>query len=187
MHMQNRIESSDRTEVRGRSALCIRAASEDDVAALAALVAEQARLGHLLPRSAEHIRASLPNWQVAELNGVIIGCGSLVAMGQQLAEVRSLVVAAGYRSAGVGGLIVQALVAQGQAAGVATVFALTRAVGFFERLGFHITAKERFPEKVWRDCAVCPIQQCCDETAMVRAVAGEEVRCDAASARASGA
>ena len=88
-------------------------------------------------------------------------------MSPVLVEVRSLAVLPAYRSYGVGGLLVHGLVAQARERGIPTVFALTRAVPFFERLGFVVTDKERFPEKVWTDCAVCPLQQCCDETAVV--------------------
>jgi len=38
----------------------------------------------------------------------------------------------------------------------------------FESNGFHRMEKERFPQKVWSDCAVCPKRECCDEIAMVR-------------------
>ena len=41
------------------------------------------------------------------------------------------------------------------------------AVPFFERLGFVVTATERFPEKVWTDCVICPLKERCDEIAVV--------------------
>ena len=82
-------------------------------------------------------------------------------------RLRSLAVLPAYRSYGVGGLIVRGLVERARERGIPTVFALTRAVQFFERLGFVVTERERFPEKVWRDCVVCPLQHACDETAVV--------------------
>ena len=144
----------------------IRPATEADVQVLTSLVNEHARQGHLLPRSADNIRASLANWLVAEVEGAVVGCGSLVEMSPALVEVRSLAVAPAYRSFGIGGRLVRALVEQARRRGIPTLFALTRAVPFFERLGFSVTSKERFPEKVWRDCIVCPLRQCCDETAV---------------------
>ncbi len=66
-----------------------------------------------------------------------------------------------------GGSRVRGRGARARARGIPTVFALTRAVPFFERLGFAVTDKERFPEKVWKDCVVCPLQHACDETAVV--------------------
>lgn len=152
---------------RPTSVVLVRPPTEADVAALVALVNENARAGHLLPRNEASIRASLSHWLIAEVDGVLVGCGSLLAMNPSLVEVRSLAVLPAYRSYGIGGKIVQALVEQARRRGHATVFALTRAVPFFLKLGFTITEKERFPEKVWRDCAICPLQTRCDETAVV--------------------
>ena len=145
----------------------VRPATEADVSAIVQVVNENARLGHLLPRSAENIRASLPNWLVAELGGRVVGIGSLLTMSPTLVEVRSLAVLPDYRRYGVGKLIVLALVEQARQRGIPTVFALTRAVSFFQSLGFVVTERERFPEKVWRDCVICPLQHACDETAVV--------------------
>lgn len=149
------------------SVVVVRPPNETDVAALAAIVNENARLGHLLPRSEASIRASLPDWLIAEVDGALTGCGSLLAMSSTLVEVRSLAVLPAYQSYGIGGKLVRALVAQAQRRGYTSAFALTRAVPFFLKLGFTITEKERFPEKVWRDCAICPLQTRCDETAVV--------------------
>jgi amino-acid N-acetyltransferase len=159
-------DQADSTAI-GAGEPIIRPACDEDVPAITEIVNIHARQGHLLPRSAENIRASLPSWLVAVVDGVVVGIGSLVEMSPTLVEVRSLAVLPAYRSYGVGGLIVCELVEQARRRGFPTVFTLTRAVPFFERLGFVITDKERFPEKVWKDCVVCPLQQCCDETAMM--------------------
>ncbi len=145
----------------------VRPAGMADAHTIAEIVNEHARQGHLLPRSPESIRAGLQNWLVAEFGGVVVGIGSLVEMSPTLVEVRSLAVLPAYRSYGVGGQIVLGLVEQARQRGIPMVFALTRAVPFFERLGFVVTDRERFPEKVWRDCVICPLLQHCDETAVV--------------------
>jgi amino-acid N-acetyltransferase len=145
----------------------IRPAGERDVQQIADVVNAHARQGDLLPRSAENIRASLRNWLVAELDGRVVGIGSLLDMSPTLVEVRSLAVLPAYRSYGIGGLLVRGLVERARARGIPTVFALTRAVPFFERLGFAITDRQRFPEKVWTDCVICPLKDRCDETAVV--------------------
>ncbi|MFO7169752.1 MAG: GNAT family N-acetyltransferase [Chloroflexota bacterium] len=147
--------------------IVVRPATEADVPHIVAIVAEHARQGHLLPRSAENVRASLPSWLVAEVDGAVVGIGSLLEMTPVLAEVRSLAVLPAFRSHGIGAAIVRGLVEAARRRGYPTVFALTRAVPFFQRLGFVVTGKERFPEKVWRDCVLCPLQHRCDETAVV--------------------
>jgi amino-acid N-acetyltransferase len=145
----------------------VRRADEADVPAIVRIVAENVRQGHLLPRSAENIRASLPTWLVAELDGEVVGIASLLEMTPVLAEVRSLAVLPAFRSYGAGAALVRGLIAEARRRRYPTLFALTRAVGFFEKLGFTVTGQERFPEKVWRDCVLCPLQQRCDETAVV--------------------
>lgn len=156
---------------RGRAAPVVpplvRPATADDVPAIVAVVNENARLGHLLPRSAENIRASIDSWIVAEMDGRVVGIGSLLAMSPTLVEVRSLAVLPAYQRYGVGANIVLGLVERARERGIPTVFALTRAVSFFTRLGFVISARESFPEKVWKDCVICPLQHRCDETAVV--------------------
>jgi amino-acid N-acetyltransferase len=145
----------------------VRPATENDIPGMIQIVNENVRLGHLLPRSPENIRASIDTWLVAEIDGQLVGIGSLLSMSPTLVEVRSLAVLPSYRRYGVGAAIVNGLVDQAKVRGIPTVFALTRAVPFFERLGFHITSRERFPEKVWKDCVVCPLRNACDETAVV--------------------
>jgi amino-acid N-acetyltransferase len=109
----------------------------------------------------------LASWLVAEVDGRVVGIASLLVMSPVLAEVRSLAVLPSYRALGVGAAIVGGVVEAARKQGFPTVFALTRAVGFFQRLGFSVTEKDRFPEKVWRDCVICPLQHACDETAVV--------------------
>ena len=144
----------------------VRPATEADVPAIVEVVAANARQGHLLPRSADNIHASLPTWLVAEVGGRVVGIGSLLAMSPTLVEVRSLAVLPSHRRYGVGALLVRGLVERASARRIPTVFALTRAVSFFTKLGFVITNRERFPEKVWKDCVICPLQHACDETAV---------------------
>jgi amino-acid N-acetyltransferase len=151
-------------------AVRVRRATLDDARAIADLVALGEREGQLLPRSLEAIRASIADWIVAEDRGHIIGAGSLVEMNHALAEVRSLIVAPAYRRLGIGKDMVSALIDLARTRGIPTIFTLTRAVLFFEKLGFVITEKENFPEKVWRDCSLCPVQFACDEVAMVLSV-----------------
>jgi amino-acid N-acetyltransferase len=145
----------------------VRPALERDVPEIAEVVRENVRLGHLLPRSEDNIRSSLANWLVGVVNERVVGIGSLVEMSPVLAEVRSLAVLPEYQSFGVGANIVTGLVERARHYGYPTVFALTRAVRFFEKLGFSVTEKERFPEKVWTVCVVCPLVNACDETAVV--------------------
>ena len=82
--------------------IIVRCAEEDDIDAIVAIVAENARQGHLLPRSADNIRATLSSWLVAEVDGAVAGIGSLVQMSPTLVEVRSLAVLPQYRGLRIG-------------------------------------------------------------------------------------
>jgi len=154
--------------------MTIRKATLADAQGIADLVNIGEREGQLLPRSIESIRASIDDWIIALDGERIIGVGSLLEMGSTLSEVRSLAVAPEYRKHGVGAQIVNALIALARERNIPAVFTLTRAVLFFEKLGFNITEKENFPEKVWRDCSICPVQFACDEVAMVKSVASKQ-------------
>ena len=148
--------------------VALRPAGAADVAAIAELVRRHARIGNVLPRGEDNIRETLADWVVAERGGTVVACGSLWIYGPHLAEVRSLIVSEAAQGGGVGGRLVSALEAEARRRGIDKLFTLTRAVGFFERQDFAITDKDRFPEKVWKDCQLCPLKDDCDETAMIR-------------------
>ncbi len=68
--------------------------------------------------------------------GHVIGCGALHVMWEDLAEIRTVAVAADCQRQGIGGLLVGALLARAGELGVRRVFVLTFAVRFFGRFGF---------------------------------------------------
>jgi amino-acid N-acetyltransferase len=152
--------------------MLIRPATSADIPGILALVNEHVRRGDLLPRTAESIRRTLPDWLVGEAEGAIVACVSLLYYTPGLAEVRSLAVSDAVKGQGWGRAIVAAIIAKAEREQVPTLFALTRAVQFFEKAGFSITEKECFPEKVWRDCLICPLLERCDETAVILRVIG---------------
>ncbi len=146
----------------------IRPARSEDIPHIVELVAEHARRGDLLPRSPESIAESLPDWFVGkDETGRVVACVSLLAYTPALAEVRSLAVADGVKGLGWGRTILKAAIYEARRRDHTTLFALTRAIDFFHRAGFQTTSRERFPEKVWRDCRGCPLLDHCDETAVV--------------------
>ncbi len=146
----------------------IRPARSEDIPGILELVAEHARRGDLLPRSPESIAESLPDWIVGkDETGRLVACVSLLGYTPALAEVRSLAVADEVKGAGWGRTILKAAIHEARRRDYTTLFALTRAIDFFHRAGFQTTNRERFPEKVWRDCRSCPLLEHCDETAVV--------------------
>ena len=146
----------------------LRNAAESDVPSLLALINGYAERGLLLSRTEASLRARLADFTVAEVDGQVAGCAALTDLGPGLAEVRSLAVAAELAGRGIGGALVEHLVAQAGRRGFHEVLALTRRTSFFEALGFQATRRERFLDKLMVDCQTCPLNLCCDETAMVR-------------------
>jgi len=145
----------------------IRFATPDDVPAIVNLVNHFASDGTVLPRTSRSVYEHLDQWFVAEAGGEILGCVSLMPYTSGLVEVRSLAVQQRYQGLGIGRRLMNALLAEARRRQIPRLFALTRIIPFFIRFGFTVSERERFPEKVWRDCQQCPLMHNCDETAMV--------------------
>ena len=151
----------------------LRDAEERDVAPLLALINGYADRGLLLRRTEESLRRALPDFVVATAPGpdgeeTLAGCGALSTLGSALGEVRSLAVRPDLAGQGLGRRIVEHLLVRARDRGYAEVIALTRRTSFFDALGFEVTRRERFLDKLMVDCAACPLNLCCDEVAMVR-------------------
>ncbi len=142
-------------------------ASVHDVPAIAALVERYVRRGEVLPRPPEDIYQSLRDWIVAKQHGEVVGCGSLVILWADMAEIRSLVVAPERQGMGIGRQIVSALLADAAALEIPRVIALTRRPAFFAKLGFVEVPRASLPRKIWKDCIHCTKFAGCDEVAMV--------------------
>ncbi len=151
-----------------KNLLTVREAGEEDVKAIFRLLELYAAKGIVLRRSEEDIRFYLGNFVVAEIDGTVRGCAAVRDFGNDLLEVRSLVVEPGFQGKGIGRAMIEAIIA-----GLRIrrprwrLFSLTYQVDFFEKLGFRVVDRSLFPEKIWSDCARCPKQACCDETAML--------------------
>lgn len=151
----------------------MRKATEADLQPLLALINAYAQRGQLLPRSEESLRSRLADFTVALSRGEIVGCGALTPLGPGVGEVRSLAVRTDQAGRGLGHRIVAELLKQAAVVGYPDVLALTRRVSFFTALGFVPTRRELYLDKLMADCAACPKNVCCDETAMVRPPARE--------------
>jgi amino-acid N-acetyltransferase len=141
-----------------------------DVPAIATLVDRYARHGAVLPRPPEDIYETVREWVVAKTDGQMVGCGSLVVLWADLAEIRSLVVSPESQGQGIGRQIVDALLAEARVLQIPRVFALTRKPGFFAKLGFETLPREALPRKIWRDCMHCTKFTGCDEVAFIKAL-----------------
>lgn len=154
--------------VEDAAVVLLRKATAADVPGLLALINGYAMRGQLLPRTADSLEARLDDFTVAIEDDRLIGCAALTPLGPGVGEVRSLAVAPEQSGRGLGRSLVLALLQEAEARGFSEVLALTRRVSFFDALGFRPTRRENYLDKLMVDCAACPKNLCCDETAMVR-------------------
>ncbi len=116
--------------------LVIRAARASDVRSIQAL-REPSEGKVLLHHDLVALFEKVQEFSVVEDSaGKIIAAGALHIMWEDLAEVRSIVVASEARGQGVGHALVEALLQRALSLGIQRVFCLTFEVGFFESLGF---------------------------------------------------
>ncbi len=145
----------------------IRRAELRDVPKMMRVLNEYARQAEILPRAESEVYQSIREWVLAEMDGEIVGMGSLLILWGDLAEVRSLVIDPEFHGLGLGRKIVLTLLDDARRLNIPTVFALTRQAGFFLKLGFQLTKKEHLPRKVMKDCVFCTKFQHCDEIAVI--------------------
>jgi len=148
----------------------IRKATLKDVKTIHRIIGDQALHGHLLPRAVSELYSQVRDFLVAitDDSGDILGCGALHLVWEDLAEIRSLAVTSDFQKQGLGGRLVEALIAESREMGVKRVFVLTYRQAFFERLGFQVMDKSLLPHKIWADCIKCTKFPECDEIAMVK-------------------
>ncbi len=147
----------------------IRKATMDDVPGIHRLVTFHAELNRMLFRSHADLYEHLRDFFVCtgEAAGEVIGCAALELVWRDLAEIKSLAVDEARRGQGIGTLLVRAALDEARVLNLSRVFALTRDQPFFEKQGFRVVPKDTLPHKVWTDCVRCPLQERCDEIAVV--------------------
>ena len=125
--------------------------------------------GLVLPRSYNQLYSHLRDFFVVarEEDDEVLACCALSICWENLAEVRSLVVASELRGQGMGRKLIDACLSDALTLGIYRVFALTNTQSFFLKMGFTEVSKDSLPQKVWSDCLNCPRFPDCDEVAML--------------------
>ena len=146
--------------------IALRRATLEDVPGIARIMAEFVAQGVLLPRPVGELYQCIREFVIAERDGEVVACAALRVLWDDVGEVRTLAVRPDQHGRGLGGALVQCLVADARAMNLPRVIALTREVPFFERCGFVVVPRESLPRKVWTDCVRCPKRHACDEVAV---------------------
>jgi len=114
----------------------VRPARTSDVRGILELLEPWVARRILLGTAVVTVYESVQEFVVAESNGVLVGCGALHVMWEDLGEVRTLIVADEWLHHGVGGALVERLEQNALALGLSRLFCLTFEVDFFTRRGF---------------------------------------------------
>jgi amino-acid N-acetyltransferase len=122
--------------------IALRPARTSDVQAIKDLVAPLAEQRILISKESVTYYESIQEFIVAEIDGVIVGCGALHVMWEDLAEIRTLATAGAWRGRGVGHALVERLLEHARRVGVGRVFCLTFEVDFFLRHRFEVMADQ---------------------------------------------
>ena len=144
-------------------------ATLSDIPAMQALVVSEVKEGIILNRSEDEVATNIRSYVLAKEGERIVGYTALHIHSRRVAEIRSLIVDAGYRSQKIGQRMIEFTLAEAKALGVTEeVLVLTYLPLFFEKLGFTEISKESIPEhKIWADCIKCIHFPVCNETALV--------------------
>lgn len=121
------------------ASITLRPARTQDVPAVRELVRPLAERRVLLQKEAVAFYEAIQEFVVAEdADGRLAGFGALHVMWEDLAEVRTLATSPAARGHGVGGRMIEELLARAARLGVGRVFCLTFEVAFFARHGFAV-------------------------------------------------
>jgi len=148
----------------------IRKINVKDAAAVQALINKNSKLYAVLPRSLNDIYENLRDFFVYHEGENILGCCALHITWDNLAEIRSLIVAESIRKKGVGSQLVDACCAEAKKLKVKKVFLLTANTEFFKKFGFKFIDKAELPHKIWSDCLNCIQFPNCNEDAMAQEI-----------------
>lgn len=157
----------------GDSDFPIRKATVSDVKGILQLVNGFAGANLMLPRGPRDLFENIRDFVVAtehEARGdeppLIIACGGLHVLWENIAEVRSLAIHPDYQNKGLGRKLVEFMKKEATQLGVQRLYTFTLAEEFFRQLGFELKEKEKLPAKLWDDCSRCPKYFKCDEVGM---------------------
>ena len=128
-----------------------RPARTSDVRAIREIVAPLVANRRLVAKDAVAYYEALHQFRVVEDGAQVVACGALHVMWEDVAEVRTMAVAAAYRGRGAGHALLEALLDDARALGVARVFCLTFETTFFAQHGFRPIEGQAVPSQVYAE------------------------------------
>jgi amino-acid N-acetyltransferase len=152
-----------------------------DVEEILELVNVFAESNLMLPRGPQYLYENIRDFVIASDRNVpvysltetreelhlIVACGSLHVLWEDIAEVRALAIHPDYQHLGLGSKLVQYMKQEARQLGIRRLFTFTLTEDFFKTLGFKKVERNGLPPKVWGECSRCPKYFHCDEVGMV--------------------
>ena len=114
------------------------------------------------------IYENLRDYILAVENNRLLGCGALHFVWDRFAEIRSLAVEPSLQKTGIGRQLVEHLEKEGIERGVTMFFHSDLSAGIFAKCDYIETAKDKLPQKVWKECVYCPQYPYCNEIAFIK-------------------
>ena len=114
----------------------IRPAQTKDIPAIRGLIDTYTLGGRLLSKETVTLYEDVQEFSVAVEDDVVVGCGALHVLWEDLAEVRTVAVLDRLKGQGVGHKILEAIIERARMVGVERIFCLTFETQFFARHGF---------------------------------------------------
>jgi amino-acid N-acetyltransferase len=163
------------------SRIIIQKAQIRDVEEILALVNGFASSNLMLPRGPQYLYENIRDFVIAidenipvysltdtkEVMNLMVACGSLHVLWEDIAEVRALAIHPDYQHLGLGSRIVKFMEEEARKIGIHRLFTFTMTEDFFRALGFRKINRKDLPPKVWGECSRCPKYFQCDEVGMV--------------------
>jgi amino-acid N-acetyltransferase len=152
-----------------------------DVEEILELVNVFANSNLMLPRGPQYLYENIRDFVIAsdrnvpvysltetrEVLHLIVACGSLHVLWEDIAEVRALAIHPDYQHLGLGSKLVEFMKQEACQLGIKRLFTFTLTEDFFKTLGFKKIKRNSLPPKVWGECSRCPKYFQCDEIGMV--------------------
>ena len=117
-------------------AIEIRPARTQDIPGIRALIDTYTLGGRLLNKETVMLYEDVQEFTVAVDDNVVVGCGALHVLWEDLAEVRTVAVVDNLKGQDVGHEILEAIINRARTVGVSRIFCLTFETAFFARHGF---------------------------------------------------
>ena len=166
---------------RDDSQVVIEKAQIRDVEEILELVNAYAARNLMLPRGPQYLYENIRDFVIAtdsnvpvysmtetrEVLNLIVACGSLHVLWEDIAEIRALASHPDYQHLGLGSKMVEYMIEEARQLGIRRLYTFTLTEDFFKTLGFRRQNRSELPPKVWGECSRCPKYFRCDEIGMV--------------------